>query len=339
MNRRITDFLSFLLCLFLFVFAGCSESKSGNNDDDVDPDEPDLPGTWVCFVNSNEFPVSIYSDSARQVKITEVQAGKQSDLIAASPNPNGAHFYPTYQILIEGLSLLYDGDEIITRIDADKTTPISIHSLEELGKASPNKQLTTNSYIKIQNSGSLSLLLRKGNYEVTLEGTNFSILNGGETGMYKISPGPVSDYSLKKNTVDDVPFPADMTQFSAARIYTFNFNGYILTLQSQSALTLGEVGKISGGGDGTETYPIQLTGNTWANGNCGRRTMVQVYRDGDNPIYTRQFRHADRPVCPTGYFCWYYRRSYPIKSLWHYPQYEQNGANHRRCVLYQSMAL
>jgi len=268
MNKRITVFLNFLLCLFLFAFAGCYFVHDGGDG----PNQPEPARTNVRFVNGNAFPVTIYTDSARQFPFTEIPAGSQSDPITAVPNSDGAHYYPTYQIVMEDIKLPYHGEEVIARIDKDKTTTITIRLLKELGEASPNVQLTANTYIKIQNNGSFSLTLRKGSSELVLEGVDSTILNGGETGFYKIQPGTVSDYSLRKNTVDNVPFPPAITQFNAALIYTFNFNGSGLTLQSQLSLTLGEAGKITGGitgpniGDGTESSPIQLSNNTWANG-------------------------------------------------------------------------
>jgi len=236
MNRRITVFL---LSLLLFFFAGCDESDSESDS----PNEPNQnTGTLVRFINDNVFSVSIYSDSARQVKITEVPAENES-IISVSPNSNGAHFYPTYQIIIEGLPLAYNGEEMIRRIDADITTSIIIRSLREICEASPNIQLTANSYIKIQNNGSLPLILRKGHAEETLVGINSPLLNPGETGIYKILPGSASEYSLGKNTYDLVPFPSNIIEFDAARLYTFVFNGSSLAFLSQYLLTLGEAGK------------------------------------------------------------------------------------------------
>jgi len=222
MKKRISGFL---LCLAL-VLTGCSDSSgvdpvidSGNSPGN----EPNpVTGTWVRFVNNNMFPVIIYGDSARQVKFAEIPAESQSDLMAASPNSDGAHFYPAYQIVIENLSLSYNGNEVIVRIDANKTTTITVPSFKDLAAANPDKQLTTDVYLIIKNNGNDSLLLRKNSNELLLEGTGSPILNGNETGTYKIVHGPVSDYSLRRNTVTPVDFPEGWMN-SPPRAYTCLF--------------------------------------------------------------------------------------------------------------------
>jgi len=274
MNKRITGFMLCLLMLF-FVCCGSDDDPDPDRDIDIrswfDDNGTDVNGTYVKFINTNAFSVSIYSDNSRQVKISEVQAGSQSDLISVSPNPDGALFYPTYQIIIEGILLPYEGDVIISRIDPLKTTSVSVPSLKELSDREPTKKLTANTYLKIQNIGSSSLVLRKINVELLLDGTNSSILNGDETGLFKITQGPVSDYSLRINTVTPVDFPQSLTEFSAACLYSFRFDGVVITLQSQTALTLAEAGK-STSSAGSEFSPLPLTVNAWANGSVDSDT-------------------------------------------------------------------
>ncbi|GBU28376.1 hypothetical protein R84B8_01934 [Treponema sp. R8-4-B8] len=282
--KRITSFTLCFFVLFTLFFVSCEDpDPDPNNPIDIskwftdDPATSPDGGTYVKFNNNNNaFAVSLYSDSARYVEIVEVPAGSQSDPIPFAPNTSGAQFYPTYQIELEDLSLPYEGAGFISRVDQNKITTLTVPSLKDISDKNPDTQLTSNAYIKIQNNGTSSLTLRKGNSEVFLEGIDSTILNGGETGLYKITPGTVSGYSLRKNTVDPVDFPSSVTEFSAARVYIFNFNGSALTLLSQTALTLGEAGKVAvpnggnnnGGnnGDGTESSPIQLNSNTWVNG-------------------------------------------------------------------------
>jgi len=243
MNKRITGFI---LCLFvILVFAACR---------DTDPDKQIDISTWfvisseegtrIRFNNSNnkKCAVLIYSDSLRHTKIAEVKAG-ENERVPSDPNPSGASFYPTYQIKVEGVTIPYDGDVIVARIDEDKTNVITIPSLRTLAGKEPDKNLITETYIKIQNNGSSSLVLRKGNNELFLEGAYSTILNGGETGLYKISAGSVSDYSLRENTIYPVDFPGNITVFSAAYIYLFRFDGTTLVLQKQIKLTPAGLGE------------------------------------------------------------------------------------------------
>jgi uncharacterized repeat protein (TIGR02543 family) len=294
MNKRI---IGFMLCLFTLFFVCCID------DPDPDPDNPinignwfengspNTGGTYVKFVNNNAFAVSIYRDSARQNKLTDVPAGSQSDNIAVSPNQNGASFYTTYQIIIEGVLLPFNGNEKIARIDANRTTTVTIDSLSTLAQNDQNRALTTDAYIKIQNISSSSLTLRRLNIEQIIEGTYSPILNGGETGIFKVRPGVISDFSLRENTVEEVAFPAYMTEISAAYVYFFRFDT-TLSLQRETRLTLGAAGNVTPGpdpgGGGTETNPIALTANVWNNGSIttsGGTVWYSFYVTGGTTYY------------------------------------------------------
>jgi len=47
---------------------------------------------------------------------------------------------------------------------------VTVHSLEDLGQSELTKPLSDSAYIKIQNDGSFSLLLRQGSADLKLEG-------------------------------------------------------------------------------------------------------------------------------------------------------------------------
>jgi len=238
------------------AFAVYTEPDAGSGKPEPNPGGK----TLACFVNDNKFKVSIYGDSSRQVKIADVEAQKTSATVQAAPNPGGAYFYPVYHIAINGMTFSYEGEAIIARIDAGMTTSIPVFSLEELGEAEQNKPLSASAYIKIQNDAIFSLTLRQGNTEIPLDGFSSGILNGGETGVYIISPGPASGYSFRKNTTDPVAFPAGVTEFGAGRLYSFRYDGTDLVLLGEYELTLAAILK-----EGGEAYPFPLAENIWTN--------------------------------------------------------------------------
>jgi len=62
---------TFILCLFLFT--ACQDSSDNNTDSEKETDNP-TGNTWIEFKNLEHFPVTIYSDPARQVVFTEIPA-------------------------------------------------------------------------------------------------------------------------------------------------------------------------------------------------------------------------------------------------------------------------
>ena len=220
------------ICLLTLVFGVCCV---------LPDDEPGADSkTRVCFVNDNKFPVSIYSDRLMQVKIADAGAKNRSAEIPTAPNPDGAQFYPVYHIIFDGVSIPYEGYAIISNIEADKTNMVTVHSLEGLGQAELTKPLSDSAYIKIRNVGSFSLLLRQGSADLKLEGLDSVILNGRETGVYKISRSQAASYSLMKNASVRVDFPANIREFAAGRLYSFRFDGYNLTFLAEYSLTVGK---------------------------------------------------------------------------------------------------
>jgi hypothetical protein len=240
MKKRITGLLLILLTL---VLAGCFIEK----DREKPEPEPGDTKTWIRFSNANIFSVSVYSDRARQVKIADVLPIGQSVSVEVEPNPNGAVFYPTFHLTLYGVSIPYEGEAFIDRIDSGKTAAqpqkIMIPLLSELGAAELAKPLNSNAaYLGIQNDSSSSLALRRGSVEMPLEGENSPILRGGEPGLYLISPpGPASDYSFRRNTTYPVDFPEGLTEFAAGRFYALQFDGGELILVDDIELTLAAV--------------------------------------------------------------------------------------------------
>jgi len=215
----------FLICIFTLLLYSCPELAPGVSFGD---DNWNLSGkTTVRFVNNNSFPVEIYSDPSRQNRIAYVEQRSVSAAVDWSVNKTGASFYPTYLILFEGVvSIPYEGEVIIARVDEGKNN-VRIHVLSQLGSEEKEKLISTDTYVVIINASSYAMSLRQGASELFVEETSSPILNGGESGAFLITPGPVSGFSVMRNTTVPLDFPAHLmeTDFGFAKLYSFRYNG------------------------------------------------------------------------------------------------------------------
>jgi hypothetical protein len=266
-----------LLAVFMVLLSSCPNPSGGGNNNDDDNKEPSPDGkTRVCFVNNNDFSVSVYSDSSRLVKFTDVKAGGESEAVETAPSA-GAVFYLSYRILIDDQEFPYNHSGLAARIDAEKITRITIPLLSELDADELVKPVTGQVHIKIQNTGNIALVLRRGGYETIPQGASSPIINGGETARYEVDGGPVSNFSFMKNTVDPVAFPAGLADFVPGRLYVFRFDGNALTLLADKPLTIAQALSI--------VPPENISAKSLANGHIslawdkvGTETGYVIYR-------------------------------------------------------------
>ena len=216
----------FLFCLLMLFFWGCTDPSpsiiiGGGEDWGMRSER-----TTVSFVNNNIFPVEIFSDPSRQNKLVYIGPRGVSAPVEWSSNKTGASFYPTYMIYIEDICIPYEGEVIIARVDEGRNK-IRVHLLSQLGADEKAKHISNNTYIGILNSSSFSLTLRQGVVELPMEGSTSPILNGGESRSFLIDVGPVSGYSIMRNTIDPLDFPLDIpgAEFESARHYSFRYAG------------------------------------------------------------------------------------------------------------------
>jgi fibronectin type 3 domain-containing protein len=283
MKKRI---LGVMLCLMAVFLGSCDHNGDTKNPEPEPEPIPDNSKTWARFDNNNEFAVSVYSDRSRLSKIADAGADAQSAPVEMEPNSSGALFYPTWHIVIEGVDIPYEGQEIVTRVDAGKPkenpNAITVPSLAELGDAELSKSISGAVYLKIHNAGTSSLVLRRGNTEEFPQGAQSTILNGGETGLYTVNPGPVSTYSVRKNTSIPVDFPGTLTEFVSGRFYSLRFDGTNLAVAADKKLSLAEAFAVS--------PPDTLNARTLYNGNialswnrAGSETAYRLYRAVQDP--------------------------------------------------------
>ena len=231
--------IMFLLCLFLFITA-CQDSSDNNDpanklDNSNKPDNPSgntTENTWIEFKNLEEFPVTIYSDPARQVVLTEIPANGTKK-VSAESSPMGRAFYPTFLLIYPigttgNVNIPYNGPSITAAILENKTNIISIPKLESI---------TTNSaYIMLINNSSFSLTFNEGPLEKSPLGGGPSVINNGQNASYEITPKSVSSYSVLRNGSTPVAFPSDLSEFKTGIIYVLTYNGTALTLTSQNSI-------------------------------------------------------------------------------------------------------
>jgi len=218
MQKRKYNVLRFAVvgiafCLGLFV--ACKNDTDGNDE---------TGNTNVKFINLEQYKVTVYRDSLRQNVFAEV-AALGSAVVSAEPSASGTVFYPTFNLEmfdLPGIGVPYDAPGIVITIADGKTTDVPIPKLEAIN--------INSAFIKVINNSSSSLTLRQGGTEINLLGASYGIVAPNQSAVYEVSPGLVSGYSLMRNTVTPVAFPADITEFKRGIIYVLTYNGTSLTL-------------------------------------------------------------------------------------------------------------
>ncbi|MDR1786901.1 MAG: fibronectin type III domain-containing protein [Treponema sp.] len=218
------------LTLAALFFAGCPQptgdsgggSSGGGGKTDAD--------TFIKFNNLDIFTVDVYADSGRSSLLVSVPA--QSETAALEWTPGEASFYLKYHIRIGGADFPYipqgGAGYRYTRVDegVTKTVPIPtlIEALSGTG-AELNQTITSDIYLKITNNSNSSLTFQKGSIILTPEGAGSTLINDHESAVYKVSAGPVSAYSFKKDNVTPLSFPAGLSEFASGKIYAFIYDG------------------------------------------------------------------------------------------------------------------
>ena len=209
------------LCLSVFVACENDTDSNGNTENETGNE---TESTKVRFNNLEQYKVTIYRDSLRQNVFAEVVA-MGSTVVAATPSASGTVFYPTFNLElfdIQGIGVPYNAPGIVTTIAENSTTDVPIPKLESID--------INSAFIKVINNSSSSLTLRQGGAEINLLGASYGIVAPNQSAVYEVAPGLVSGYSLMRNTVTPVDFPADITEFKRGIIYVFTYNGTNLSL-------------------------------------------------------------------------------------------------------------
>jgi uncharacterized protein YjdB len=227
---------------FLIVVSGCEQP--GGPDPEPDPTPTPPPATEqtaIQFVNPGIFPVSVYFSPDRQPdsKIADIKPDGKSNAISWAASPSGYSFYFSFILYINDTQIPFapDGDRgvMLARIDAEKTTQITIPAIENM-YADTNALITSDVYLSIKNTGGYAFYLQRGN--VIMDRHDFSsttLVNPNETGLYKLEAGSASAYSLLVNATT---YPLSLVSFATGHQYTMTYSGVSIYLDNDMALTL-----------------------------------------------------------------------------------------------------
>jgi len=147
-------------------------------------------------------------------------------------------------------------DQTYVRIDKDKKTTIPVPRLNQV-VSSPDKLLTNNSYIIIQNNSSFTFSLVRASNILSPDNFSGTGVNPGERARYTLSGNDsrnVSLYHLSENA-RRIDFPSALVNFEGGLVYSFVYDGSglslfsILEIKLDNILTrsLKEMVRINGG--------------------------------------------------------------------------------------------
>ncbi|GAB6393384.1 MAG: fibronectin type III domain-containing protein [Treponematales bacterium] len=238
-----------LIAFAALFFAGCPHHSTNLDDDSTGGEGGGDNGggttatsAFIKFKNLDLYPVEVYTASDRSGSpLASVPA--QGESAAFAWNAGEAGFYLKYAVSVGGVSFPYIPSSaagyLYARVDAGQTRTITIPTLiERLSSAELNQTFTSDVYVSIQNDSNVSLQFHQGSSILKPENSQYSTIMNGESAVYKISAGPVSNYAFKENGVTTVSFPAGLAAFEAGKMYRFVFNGSQITQNPAQPLSL-----------------------------------------------------------------------------------------------------
>jgi hypothetical protein len=225
MRKRLFAILS---ALAMILASGCdpspNEETGTNQGNETTNETPSEDGkTYIEFQNHEDFPAKIYQDSSHFTFIAEAPA-KGAAKVEAAPNQTGVAFYPVFYLDIEGIPIVQSGPAVIVRVDAKKVNAANIPPLEAI--------TTGLAYVKIENASLYSLVFNQGGYELTPLGGASTIVMSGESAGYGFEPQAAQSFSFMRNASIPIPFPNGMQKFERDTIYSFRYDGSVLSLTS-----------------------------------------------------------------------------------------------------------
>jgi len=255
--------------------------------------------TNVRFINQDDFSVSIYTNIARNNLISDVPAKGQSNSILTDPSIS-AVYYPNYNIVVEEVSIPYEGVSIVSRVDPKKTAAqpnnvyipslIRMLSQPDADPGELDKPLTSSIYIKVHNDVTDTLSFRRNSMNLFPQGSTSAVVNARETVIYVINnpgtaPLPVTQFEFREGTMYTMTFPGAVTEFKSGRVYSFRVEAGSpsnrLVLLADRPLTIAEAFALK--------PPESIIARNLPSGNislswdkAGTETSYEVYRAADS---------------------------------------------------------
>ncbi|MDR0411085.1 MAG: hypothetical protein LBH75_03840 [Treponema sp.] len=239
-------FLYGALGIVLLTAAGCRDYLDFSNEDEKGIKAKGTQAeTFIVFDNrgaDNIVPVKIYSNANRAEgdHIATIPKNSQSSPQIWEPAPNGYNFYISYDLYFRddifssgNINITYPlNDAVSVRIDAAKTTPVLIPSLASKTGGDKDAPLFQDKYLVIKANGE-GFQLRRGNTNITPINNTATLINAGETAVYRLS----SSESLVSYSISGKPFPDD-APLQNGYIFFFSFNGSTISYRDSKAITV-----------------------------------------------------------------------------------------------------
>ena len=142
-----------------------------------------VPSSMVEFKNMEQFSVTIYGDTSRQIVFAEEIEANGTKLVLVAPAPLRT-FYPVFHLLyqIDTMSIVipYDGPPFYAAIESGKINQIPVPKLESIEIDS--------AYVMLKNEGSVPLLLKEGSENKNPMDGGSTVINSGQNAAYDVSP-------------------------------------------------------------------------------------------------------------------------------------------------------
>jgi hypothetical protein len=199
--------------------------------------------TLIYFDNSeNNFAVDVFSSHTRGVKVASIPAKRTSESISWIPTTDGFEFYFTYYLLVSGKEVpyipkKYGVDFITVSIPKDRTTAVRVPKLTQVVPV--NEALFDEVYLAVKNNNASSIQLLAGS-AVQLPVTGLSLVNYGETAVFKLNPtNNVSNYSIKIQGNNVPLYQSGITALQSGYLYEMEVGGGTsITLMAAKLLSL-----------------------------------------------------------------------------------------------------
>jgi len=202
----------------------------------------EMPKTLIYFNNTNNYAVDVFSSHTRGIKVVTVPANQSSDAFSWIPTNDGFEFYFTYYLTVSGKEVPYippkdyGVDYITVTIPKDKTTAVQVPRLSQNIK--PDTALFTDAFLAIKNNNASAIQLLSGN-SIILPVTGLSLVNYGETAVYKLIPTKnISLYSIKLPGNNVALYNSGITTLESGYLYEVEVTGTGISLKGSKLLTL-----------------------------------------------------------------------------------------------------
>jgi len=198
--------------------------------------------TVIYFNNTNSYAVDVFSSSFRESKVVSVSANQSSSEFSWIPTNDGFEFYFTYRLPVSGIEVQYiprkyGVDYITVSIPKDKITKIRIPKLSEIIPI--NEKLFDEAFIAIKNNNASAIQLLSGS-SIEVPVTGSSLVNWGETALYKLNPtNNVNIYSIKIQGNSVPLYSSTITELLSGYLYEIEVKtGSEISLTRSKLLTL-----------------------------------------------------------------------------------------------------